>query len=154
MSSHTVNIINNTDEDIPSQNKIESWVNAVLQEQEKDYSINITIEKNKSMQALNNTYRKKNKPTNVLAFPYSPPPVELDGPAHLGDLAICPAVLQDEAILQNKKILDHWAHIIIHGILHLIGYDHIEENDANIMEEKEKVLLKKLDINNPYEEKK
>ena len=68
----------------------------------------------------------------------------------LGDLVICAPVLEKEAFAQNKALIDHWAHIIIHGVLHLVGYDHIDDDEAEIMETKEIIILSKLNIKNPY----
>jgi probable rRNA maturation factor len=100
---------------------------------------------------LNHHYRKKNQPTNVLAFPatYSNE-VELDYPL-LGDVIICPSVLEEESKALNKPLTDHWAHIVIHGVLHLLGYDHIEEEDATVMQAIETQLLAQLGFDNPYE---
>lgn len=100
---------------------------------------------------LNHHYRKKNQPTNVLAFPatYSQE-IELDYPL-LGDVIICPSVLEEESKALNKPLTDHWAHIVIHGVLHLLGYDHIEEEDATVMQAIEIQLLAQLGFDNPYE---
>jgi probable rRNA maturation factor len=99
---------------------------------------------------LNHTYRKKNKPTNVLAFPAAyPKDIELEYPL-LGDIIICPNVLKDESEAQNKPLAAHWAHIVIHGVLHLLGYDHINDEDAVVMQAIEVELLAKLHIDNPY----
>lgn len=101
---------------------------------------------------LNTTYRHKTNPTNVLSFPFT----ELDetGALYLGDLAICPSVLFHEAKAQQKPLMAHWAHLTIHGVLHLWGYDHILVAEAEQMEELEVAILKKMGISNPYETKK
>ena len=99
---------------------------------------------------LNHQYRQQNKPTNVLAFPaHIPAGVELEYPL-LGDVIICPSVLQQESIELHKPLIAHWAHIVIHGILHLLGYDHINERDATIMQALEIKLLAQLKFENPY----
>jgi probable rRNA maturation factor len=99
---------------------------------------------------LNETYRHKSGATNVLSFPFDVPEgIELN---LLGDLVICAPVLSREADTQNKTIMAHWAHIIIHGTLHLLGYDHIDDVDAQEMEEKEIALLQTLSISNPYDD--
>ncbi len=101
---------------------------------------------------LNLQYRKQNKATNVLAFPaHIPAGIELAYPL-LGDVIICPSVLQHESIELQKPLIAHWAHIVIHGILHLLGYDHIHENDATIMQGLEIELLAQLNFDNPYTE--
>ena len=100
---------------------------------------------------LNHMYRKQNKATNVLAFPASyPKDVELEYPM-LGDVIICPAILMQESITLEKTLTAHWAHIVIHGVLHLLGYDHIKEDEAEIMQSIEIQLLAELGFNNPYE---
>ena len=94
-------------------------------------------------QLLNNQYRKKNEPTNVLSFLISDNPL-------LGDIILCHSVIKKEALAQKKSIDDHYAHLIIHGYLHLIGFDHTKNDDALTMENKEIAILKKLGIKNPY----
>ncbi|HVT62546.1 MAG TPA: rRNA maturation RNase YbeY, partial [Legionellaceae bacterium] len=99
---------------------------------------------------LNHTYRKKNKPTNVLAFPMNlPDNIHLDCPL-LGDVIICPNVLEEESKNEHKTLSAHWAHIVIHGILHLLGFDHIDSKDAHIMEQREIELLAHFGFDNPY----
>jgi len=106
---------------------------------------------NKSdMQNLNFVYRHQNKPTNVLAFPSSLPAcVELPYP-FLGDVILCPEVIFEESITQHTPLEAHWAHILIHGILHLLGFDHIQLSDEKIMQTKEIQILKQLGFTNPY----
>lgn len=99
---------------------------------------------------LNRTYRKHAKPTNVLAFPSNlPKAVTLQYP-FLGDVIICPGVLKQESEVQNKALKAHWAHIIIHGVLHLLGYDHIKDQEAERMQAVEIELLASLGFPNPY----
>ncbi|MCP0913500.1 MULTISPECIES: rRNA maturation RNase YbeY [Legionella] len=102
------------------------------------------------MTHLNHTYRSKNAPTNVLAFPATlPQTIELELPL-LGDVIICPAVLAQESQTLNKPLIAHWAHIVIHGTLHLLGYDHIQEEDACLMQAIETKLLAQLGFEDPY----
>lgn len=102
-----------------------------------------------AMQTLNHQFRDKNKPTNVLSFPYEPMPgVTLD---LLGDIALCAPVIQQEAAEQGKSLMDHWAHMLVHGMLHLRGFDHIDDEEAEVMEALEIELLAKHGIQNPYE---
>lgn len=101
-------------------------------------------------QQLNNTYRGKDKPTNVLSFPFEAPvDIPLDE-EYLGDLVICVPVVNQEAEEQGKPALHHWAHMVIHGTLHLLGYDHITDDDAEEMEQLERELLLQLGIPDPY----
>jgi probable rRNA maturation factor len=101
------------------------------------------------IQDLNKTYRDKDQPTNVLSFP-SDLPIEIDE-AILGDVVICTDVVADEARAQNKTFDHHLIHMAIHGTLHLLGYDHIDEKEALIMEGLEIKILEKIEIANPYE---
>ncbi|MEL7311053.1 MAG: rRNA maturation RNase YbeY [Pseudomonadota bacterium] len=105
------------------------------------------------MAALNQQWREKPKPTNVLAFAnqdvegwVAPPNVV----RHLGDIVICASVVADEADAQSKRELDHWRHLVVHGTLHLMGYDHIESAEAEIMEQLERDALATLGISDPY----
>ncbi len=100
------------------------------------------------IQQLNNRYRGKDKPTNVLSFP-SDIPKEIDE-SILGDVVICTAVVQDEAKAQHKTFENHLIHMAIHGVLHLLGYDHIKGSEANEMEALEIKILAGLGIDNPY----
>ena len=85
----------------------------------------------------------------MLSFPFQPP-VEMDVRL-LGDLVICAPLVAREAREQNKNIQDHWAHLVVHGVLHLLGFDHLEEQQARQMEAKEVAILKKLAIPDPYQ---
>lgn len=105
-------------------------------------------------QSLNQQYRGKNKPTNVLSFPSQALPVdvpELVAAQALGDLVICAPVVQREAVEQNKSLQAHWAHMLIHGCLHLQGHDHSNDNEAQHMEALERRLLAQLNFPDPYE---
>ena len=111
--------------------------------------ITIRLVDSDESQQLNNQYRGKDKPTNVLSFPFEVPTgIELD---LLGDLVICAPVIAAEAIEQNKSENAHWAHMVIHGCLHLLGYDHINDQEAEEMEALEIALLAKLNIADPYQ---
>jgi probable rRNA maturation factor len=102
---------------------------------------------------LNAQYRGRDKPTNVLSFPVPELPASeaSDGePRPLGDLVICPQVLRTEAREQKKSLRAHWAHLVVHGSLHLIGYDHERDADANRMERREIAVLRRLGFSNPY----
>jgi probable rRNA maturation factor len=110
--------------------------------------LSIRLVEPEESQSLNHQYRHKDKPTNVLSFEFEVPEgLSLN---LLGDLVICSDIVSSEAISQNKPLLSHWAHMVIHGCLHLLGFDHINDNEANEMEALEIEILAKLDINNPY----
>jgi probable rRNA maturation factor len=100
---------------------------------------------------LNLTYRGKDKPTNVLSFPFECPPGVEDFPL-LGDLIICRQVVEQEASEQQKTLESHWAHMVIHGSLHLLGYDHIEDDEAEEMEALEKEFMHTLNFPDPYKD--
>jgi len=141
----------NNFDDVPSQTQFEKWVTCALQHikcsiQEPELTIRI-VDADESSQ-LNCAYRNKNKPTNVLSFPFEvPEQIECD---LLGDLVICQPVMQKEAIAQNKLELDHWAHLVVHGTLHLLGFDHVSDSEAEEMESLEVEILEQLNIQNPY----
>jgi len=99
-------------------------------------------------QELNREYRNKDKPTNVLSFPMDMPPDI--SPYILGDLAICADIVQEEALEQGKDLFSHWCHMLIHGILHLQGFDHIEDDEAEEMEALETKIMSEIGFSNPY----
>ncbi|UYG01023.1 MULTISPECIES: rRNA maturation RNase YbeY [unclassified Halomonas] len=137
-------------DDLPTLSQLTHWVGCVFSEHPEDSRHELTIrfvEPDES-QALNRDYRGKDKPTNVLSFPFeSPPGVDLP---LLGDLVICHDVVAREAGEQQKSPSDHYAHMVIHGTLHLLGYDHIDDDEAEVMEALERKLLARLDIADPY----
>jgi len=133
---------------IPKRYYFVRWVNCVLKDKLPNMEINIRIVGEKESAMLNKDYRHKDKPTNVLSFPFEVPP-EINSPL-LGDLVICAPVIAKEAKAQEKQVLAHWAHMVIHGTLHLLGYDHIKKKDAAVMEKIEIELLKQLGYANPY----
>ena len=133
---------------IPPPTDFERWVAAALTDQREEAEVSIRLVDETESAALNFQYRHKNTPTNVLSFPADLPP-ELGLPL-LGDLVICADVVAREAQEQGKSATAHWAHMVIHGTLHLIGYDHIDESDAQTMEALEIDILEKLEFANPY----
>ncbi len=135
---------------LPQHEQLQLWLTTVLAQYNKPFELTIRIVDEKESQQLNNQYRGKNKPTNVLSFPFEVPEgIELD---LLGDLVICASIVEQEAKNQNKPLIAHWAHMVIHGCLHLLGYDHINDGDALEMESLEIDILAQLGFNNPYEE--
>ncbi len=137
---------------IPPTAQFQQWVDAALSDYDNRAEVVIRIVDAAESARLNELYRHKSGPTNILSFTCELPEeieIEID---LLGDLVICAEVLEQEAAQQNKKRDDHWAHIVIHGVLHLLGYDHVQEQDAVQMEAKEILILEKLNINNPYQE--
>lgn len=133
---------------IPSRYYFKRWIAKTLNRRKKNAEVVIRIVDEAESAALNYTYRNKKKPTNVLSFPFEQP-ANIKLPL-LGDLIICAPVIVKEAKQQNKPSLAHWAHMVIHGTLHLLGYDHIKSKDAIVMEKIEVKLLKELGFSNPY----
>lgn len=133
---------------IPSRYFLQRWVNKALVKQVGSNEVNIRLVSKKESAELNSTYRHKNGPTNILSFPFEPPP-GVSSPL-LGDLVICAALVNQQAKQQAKTRLAHWAHLVIHGCLHLVGYDHIHDKDAIKMEAVEIQLLEDLGYENPY----
>ncbi len=131
---------------LPSRPQIRAWVRAALDVDEKrGGQITIRFVEPEEGQSLNNDYRGKDYATNVLSFPYEVEPVVA------GDLVICATVVEREAAEQEKTLEAHYAHLIVHGILHLQGYDHeIGENEALLMENKERTILAQLGFPDPY----
>jgi len=137
-------------EHLPSKAMFQTWVDAILTDESQDSEIVIRIVDENEMIQFNDQYRGKKNVTNILSFPFDPP--EQTESDLLGDLLVCAPVVELEAQQQNKLIEHHWAHMIIHGVLHLIGYDHIDDLEAEEMEALEIKILKIIKINNPYEE--
>ncbi|MGI2169201.1 rRNA maturation RNase YbeY [Shewanella sp. MF05960] len=135
---------------IPTQAEFEIWVRTAIGQTMDEVELTIRVVEIAESQQLNKTYRGKDKPTNVLSFPFEAPP-EVELPL-LGDLVICAAVVEQEASEQNKPLNAHWAHMVIHGCLHLLGYDHIIDEEADEMESLETQLVEGLGFSDPYKE--
>lgn len=145
---------------LPSHEQFQLWVdtalsfsyeksiidNKLIDHRQDELSIRLVdIEES---QSLNHQFRHQDKPTNVLSFPFElPPGVTLN---LLGDLVICVEIVKNEAKSQQKQLFHHWAHMVVHGCLHLLGFDHINDSEAKEMESLEIQILAKLKINNPY----
>ena len=136
-------------EPVPEEDDIRRWVTAAAgQSVQSDTEITVRLVDTEEMTNLNQTYRGKTGPTNVLSFA-ADLPAELALPL-LGDIVICAPVVRAEAGEQVKTLAAHWAHMTIHGTLHLLGYDHITEEQAATMEALESAILKRLDYPCPY----
>jgi probable rRNA maturation factor len=147
--------------ELPTLAQLEQWAQLALRIADSEAEITIRIVDDEESNELNLQYRGKDKPTNVLSFPFEQP--EFDDPElaatmatelgdvnYLGDLVVNAQLVAQEAIQQHKKVIDHWAHLVIHGTLHLQGFDHIEDDEAEAMETLEVQLLATLNITNPY----
>ncbi|QOL27283.1 rRNA maturation RNase YbeY [Thalassotalea sp. LPB0316] len=141
-------IASESSDNLPNTSDFQSWVEAALSRYSKPFELTIRIVDSAESQTLNHQYRGKDKPTNVLSFPFEVPDgIELD---LLGDLIICKQVVEREATEQNKILSAHWAHMVIHGCLHLLGFDHISDDEAQEMESLEIDILAQLGFSNPY----
>ena len=145
-----VDIQTASSEPLPAEEDIRKWIDAALtgRTTQKQVEVSIRLVDQDEMAQLNETYRGKKGTTNVLTFPANLP-TELDIPL-LGDIVICAPVVGAEAAQQGKTSNAHWAHMTVHGALHLLGYDHIEEEDATIMEALESSILMDLNYACPY----
>ncbi|MBE2894997.1 rRNA maturation RNase YbeY [Spirabiliibacterium falconis] len=131
---------------LPSCSQIQMWAESAVSKEGLEVTVRIVDEA--ESQRLNRTYRGKDYPTNVLSFPFeSPPEVQLP---LLGDLVICRQVVEREAQEQGKTALSHWAHMVVHGCLHLQGYDHINDAEAQEMENLEREIMARLGFADPY----
>ena len=141
-------------DDNPDPDSIRAWLEAALADRidsnENPIEVCVRIVDEAESQTLNKHYRQKDTSTNVLSFPSDLPkdiPVN-----HLGDIVICNTIVKREAEAQGKEMRAHWAHMVIHGALHLLGYDHIEDDEANIMEALETKILDQLLFPPPYQQ--
>lgn len=133
---------------IPNDTLLSRWANSAYVG-DMPGEVSILITDTEQTQTLNNRYRHQNQPTNVLSFPAELDAI--DGLKHLGDIVLCAPYIEREAQQQGKPNEHHWAHLTIHGMLHLQGYDHITESDALHMETLESTLLATLSIPDPYQ---
>ena len=133
---------------IPDQKSFLEWVTVALQQTMDPLEQSIRLVDEQESQQLNSRYRGKHKSTNVLSFPAEP--CEYLEYQNLGDLVICVPVVEREAKEQGKPLSAHWAHMVIHGMLHLQGYDHVDDDQAQEMEQLEIEILEGLGHTNPY----
>ncbi len=152
----------------PSHLLLQTWLNAAWQDEairanaptplSTANHLALCIVGARAGKNFNQTYRNKDYATNILSFPYTLPTTpdgqyiqadpSLEG--YLGDLIVCAPVVHQEATAQNKDLMAHWAHLCVHGVLHLLGFDHIVEQEAEIMENHERRILQKLGFADPY----
>jgi probable rRNA maturation factor len=135
-------------EGIPTRQAFYAWALAAMTSVELPVEMVIRVVDEAESRQLNNQYRGKDTSTNVLSFPFEAPAGIAS--SHLGDLVICAPVVKREARAQNKKEIDHWAHMVVHGVLHLQGYDHQTDEQAEQMERLEKKILEGFGIRDPY----
>jgi len=141
------------DDEVPPSSSFTRWANMAAGAPEEPMELTIRVVDPDESQQLNSQYRGKDRPTNVLSFAYGDEllPEEADTARLLGDLVICAELVQQEAEVKQCLVFDHWAHLTIHGVLHLMGYDHETRQQASDMEALEIGLLASLNIKNPYE---
>ncbi|MGF7452848.1 rRNA maturation RNase YbeY [Pasteurella bettyae] len=141
-------IASENQDNLPTLEQFTQWSTAAVRAENLEPEITIRIVDEAESHDLNLTYRGKDRPTNVLSFPFECPE-EVELPL-LGDLVICRQVVEREASEQGKALLAHWAHMVVHGSLHLLGYDHIEDAEAEEMESLETEIMTRLGFEDPY----
>jgi probable rRNA maturation factor len=134
----------------PSRAEITAWAGAALGSRHDDRKLEVAVVGPAESRRLNSRYRRRDRPTNVLSFPAAPHPLARGSRPMLGDLVLCPQVLRAEAREQRKDLRSHWAHMIVHGSLHLIGFEHERRQDAERMERREVAVLRRLGFADPY----
>ena len=132
----------------PPAREMSTWAAAALGARARGRELSVLLVAKAASRALNARYRGRDQPTNVLSFPAPPSLAAVSG--LLGDLVICPALLRLEARAQHKSARAHWTHLVVHGVLHLIGYDHERESEAQRMQRREIRALRLLGVANPY----
>jgi probable rRNA maturation factor len=139
---------------VPNDDQFQFWVDAALAGKSSPFTLTIRIVDEAEAQRFNREYRNKDYATNVLSFPAELPeglPADIRQ-SQMGDLLICASVVAREAKEQRRAETDHWAHLTIHGVLHLLGYDHEQTDEADVMESLETEILAKLGISDPYQD--
>jgi probable rRNA maturation factor len=137
---------------MPRESDFACWAQAALRGRCEQAEVTIRVVDEAESAELNGRYRRRPGPTNVLSFPFEPPP-GLPPTDLLGDLVICAPLVEREATVQGKSTDAHWAHLVVHGTLHLLGYDHASEGDAAEMESLETAILGELGCPAPYEDR-
>ena len=147
----TVDVLRQGRDWAPAAAEIRTWASAALGRRASGAELAVRVVKAAESRRLNARYRGRDRPTNVLSFPVARlPPAAGTARRPLGDLVICASVVRAEARAQRKRIKAHWAHLVVHGALHLLGYDHEQHDEARRMERREVAVLKRFGINNPY----
>ena len=141
-----------SDADVPDADSLHRWACAALDDRPGPVELSIRIVDEAEGEELNRSYRQRAGATNVLSFPFEPPPGAES--ALLGDLLLCAPVVAREAAEQGKQASAHWAHLVVHGVLHLLGYDHKSKQQARVMEGSEVRILAALGFPDPYLESK
>ena len=142
-----VEYVSNASE-LPAEAMISRWVQAALEGYERDVEVGIRIVDESEITELNQRFRKEAEPTNVLSFPFEDPPgTQTDV---LGDVVVCAPIVSSQAQTEGKPLSAHWAHMVVHGIMHLRGYDHETPEEANAMEHMETRILEGLGFPDPY----
>ena len=134
--------------ELPTRSHFRRWVKSVMEKETQQAEIVIRIVDTAEGRSLNQCFRDKDYATNVLTFVYD------DTDPLSGDIVLCADVVKKEATQQHKPLMAHYAHLTVHGVLHVLGYDHIEEDDALMMESMETTILARLGIPDPYTEPK
>ena len=152
MARVQIDLINNSDStQLPALSDLEIWATAAVDQRREEAEISLLIVDEAEGAELNQQWRNKSGPTNVLSFP-SDLPAELGLPL-LGDLVICAPVVAREALEQKKSLNSHWAHMMVHGTLHLLGFDHIDDDQAEEMESLETDILARIGYPDPYQDR-
>ena len=134
---------------VPSPDQMKKWLHEIAKTQlSHDAELSVRIVDEDEIRTLNRDYRNKDKTTNVLSFPMSDEVLQVN---MLGDIVICAGVVESEAESANKDCRAHWAHMLVHGFLHLLGYDHMTDQDAERMESLETEILEQLGFESPYQ---
>jgi probable rRNA maturation factor len=137
-------------DDLPTEDDFRQWVEAVLPRDHDPVELVIRLVDEEESRQLNRDFRGQDRPTNVISFPFEAP-AEVELPL-LGDLVICVQVVTREAAEQGKTPLAHWAHMVVHGVLHLLGHDHQNDSEAQQMERLEREILLSLHYPDPYKD--
>jgi probable rRNA maturation factor len=143
-----------TSEGIPGDEQFQIWATAALDGKNQESLIGIRVVDEDEAQQFNREYRNKDYATNILSFPSDLPdglPEEIKK-SQLGDLLVCAPLVKREAVEQHRSENDHWAHLVVHGVLHLLGYDHEQSGEAEVMESLETEILASLGVSDPYQD--
>jgi len=156
LSRHAIDIDSAADDaTAPPEDDLRHWISTALDRALADRAgpaeVSVRVVDADEIRTLNREYRHRDRPTNVLSFPVGEVPGLPQGePVPLGDVVVCASVVADEAAEQGKAVADHWAHMIVHGVLHLLGHDHAEDAEARAMEGLERRILGEFGVADPY----